>query len=147
MFDFKPPWRPVFHNPEAFYFGMVAGFVAVILITILIDQLGTYLFARGYAKPFFIRGHRIHHVWIYLIIPAGYLSFATLLLMGYVLPIWSGLYMRLLSVLLVAGACMLIDFVGDRLWPKIRKDVILHHEWVYAVIFLYILQFVVEVRI
>jgi hypothetical protein len=145
--DFKPPWPPVFHDPSAFYLGMVVGFAVVLLATIFADKLGAYLFHRGYAKPFYIRGHRIHHVWIYLIIPLSYLVFSALLLLGYVLPVWPGMYLRLASIFLVAGVCMGVDFFSDKHWPHLRKDVILHHEWVYLVIFLYVIQFVVEVRV
>jgi len=145
--DFKPPWPPVFHDPLAFYFGMLAGFLIVLLTTIFADRLGTFLFHRGYAKPFYIKGHRIHHVWINLIIPLSYILFCVFLLLGYVLPIWDGMYLRLASIFAIAGVCMFIDFMGDKLWPTIRKNVILHHEWVYTLILLYIILFVVEVRI
>ncbi|HZW55975.1 MAG TPA: hypothetical protein VFF30_06770 [Nitrososphaerales archaeon] len=145
--EFKAPWPPTFHDPVAFYVGMAVGFVVVLLTTLLADRLGTYMFHRGYAKPFYIKGRRIHHFWIKLFVPLGYVVFCVLLLTGYVLPIWSGMYVRLFSVLAVAVVCICVDSLGDKRWPRIRKDQILHHEWVYALIFLYIIQFVVEVRI
>jgi hypothetical protein len=145
--DFKPPWPPVLHNPAAFYIGIVVGFVLVLLITTFVDKLGTFLFHRGYAKPFYVKGHRIHHVWIYAIIPSAYLIFTLLLLFGYVLPIWDDMYLRLASIIPIAAACMCIDFIGDKKWPKIRKNVILHHEWVYTFILVYVILFAVEVRI
>lgn len=145
--DFKSPLIPNFQDPIAFYTGMIVGFVVVIFATILADKLGTALFHRGYAKPFYIKGHRVHHVWIYLLIPAAYLIFSFLVLTGYVLPIWTDMYERMISIFVVAGICMLVDFLGDKWWPKIRQDVILHHEWLYAVIFVYVIQFVVVVRV
>ena len=145
--DFQPPWPPVFHDPLAFYLGMLIGFMVVILTNIFTDKLGSYLFSRGYAKPFYLKGHRIHHVWINFMIPMFYLVFCILLLLGYILPIWSDMYVRLVSIFLVTGVCMGVDFIGDKLWPRIRKNVILHHEWIYALILIYVLQFVVEVRI
>jgi len=145
--EFIPPWPPVFRDPVEFYIGIIVGFVIVVLATILADKLGTRLFQRGYAKPFYLRGHRIHHVWIYAIIPPAYVMFASLLLLGYVLPIWSDMYLRFTLIFLVAAVCMSIDFIADRRWPKIRKNVILHHELVYTAIFLYVIQFVVQVRV
>ncbi|MGH2639908.1 MAG: hypothetical protein ACRDF4_11625 [Rhabdochlamydiaceae bacterium] len=145
--DFKAPWPPVFHDPMTFYLGMAVGFIVVLFATIFADKVGTFLFHRGYAKPFYIKGRRVHHVWIYLIMPLAYVVFSTLLLLGYILPIWSDMYVRLVSIFVVAGVCMFVDFMGDKLWPRIRKNVILHHELVYALIFVYVIQFVVEVRI
>jgi len=126
---------------------MMVGFIIVLTATILADKLGTYLFHRGYAKPFYIKGHRIHHVWIYLLIPGFYLFFASLILLGYVQMIWNDMYFRVVSISIVAGICMVIDFLGDKMWPKIRQNVILHHEWVYTIIGFYVVTFVVNVVI
>jgi hypothetical protein len=146
-FDLHPPSAPVFQNPSAFYLGMIAGFGVVIVATIVTDKLGTYLFHKGYAKPFYMNGRRIHHVWIYVIAPAAYLLISGLLLLGYILPIWTEMYLRLASVFVVVGICMCVDFVGDKRLQTIRKDILHHHEWIYALILLYIAQFVVEIRI
>jgi hypothetical protein len=72
--SFDPPQPPVFHDPSAFYIGMIIGLAVEIVATILADKLGTYLFHKGYAKPFYIKGRRIHHVWIYPLIPGFYIS-------------------------------------------------------------------------
>lgn len=135
------------HDPLAFHIGMVIGLAVVILTTILVDKLANCLFRRGYAKPFYLRGKRIHHVWIYMLVPSAYLFFSILLLMGYVEMIWSDMYLRVVSVFAVAGICMGFDFTIDKLWPKIRRDVIMHHEWMYTFIAFYVVAFVINVRI
>ena len=145
--SFGNPSPPDFRDPLAFHLGMMVGFIIVLTATILADKLGTYLFHRGYAKPFYIKGHRIHHVWIYLLIPGFYLFFASLILLGYVQMIWNDMYFRVVSISIVAGICMVIDFLGDKMWPKIRQNVILHHEWVYTIIGFYVVTFVVNVII
>jgi hypothetical protein len=145
--SFGGPDPQVLHNVWAFYIGMMVGLAVVIVTTILVDKLGNYLFHRGYAKPFYIKGHRIHHIWIYLLLPGFYVFFSILILLGYAQMIWGDMYLRIISVFAIAGICMAIDFVGDKLWPKIRPDVFLHHEWVYTFICIYIIQFVINVRI
>lgn len=102
------------------------GLAVVIVTTILADKLGTYLFHKGYAKPFYIKGHIIHRIWIYLLIPGFYIFFSILFLLGYAQIIWNDMYFRMISIFAVAGICMAIDFIGDKFWPKIRRDVFLH---------------------
>lgn len=145
--SFSDPSPPHFHDPLAFHIGMIIGLGVVIITTFFADKLGNYLFHKGYAKPFYIKGHRIHHVWIYLLVPGFYIFFSILILLGYVEMIWNDMYLRVVSVFLVAGICLAIDFIGDKFWPKIRRDVFLHHEWVYTAIGLYVVTFVVNVKI
>ena len=94
---------------------MIIGLAVVIVTTLLVDRLGTYLFQRGYAKPFYVKGHRIHHIWIYLLIPGIYIFLSVLVLLGYVELIWNDMYLRLASVFVVGGVCLAIDFIGDKL--------------------------------
>jgi hypothetical protein len=145
--SFGDPSPPDFKDPLAFHIGMLIGFGVVLVAVIFADKLGTYLFHKGYAKPFYIKGHRIHHVWICLLVPGFYLFFSALILLGYVQMIWNDMYFRVASVLIVAGVCMAVDFVGDKMWPMIRQNVILHHEWVYTIIGFYVVTFVVNVII
>jgi hypothetical protein len=124
---------------------MIAGLGLVVLATIVADKLGTYLFHKGYARPFYVNGCRIHHIWIYAITPTAYLVISALVLLGYVLPIWTDMYLRLASVFVVVGICMCVDFVCDNRLRTISKDILHHHEWVYALICVYIVQFVIEI--
>ena len=134
-------------NPWLVIAGLLIVPAFILGITILVDLLGTAMFRRGFAKPFYLRGRRIHHNCIYLIIPACYVMLAGLFLLGYVQLIHDLFWFRLGYVGLLTGACVAFDFIGDRYWPEIRKNAILHHEWIYSVIPLYIFTNVVNVII
>jgi hypothetical protein len=137
----------------AFYDGMIVGFIVVVLATIFADKLGTFLFHRGYVRPFYVKGRRMHHFWIYLIVPVSYVAFCVLFVFGYVLPtpIWSlpwyEEYARLGLVAVIAGGCIAFDLAGDKWFSKPRNEKLLHHEWLYALILVYVVQFVIEIRI
>ncbi len=110
-------------------------------------MLGTAMFRRGFAKPFYLKGRRIHHNCIYLIIPAAYGILAGLFILGHAKLIHGPLWMDIGYVGALTGVCIVIDFVGDKFWPEIRKDVILHHEWIYSVIPIYIFTNVIKIVI
>ncbi|MGI0078546.1 MAG: hypothetical protein ACRECH_02880 [Nitrososphaerales archaeon] len=116
-------------------------------ITVIVDLLGTAMFHRGFAKPFYLRGRRIHHSCIYLIIPGSYVILAGLFVLGYVQLIHNLFWVRLGYVGLLAAACISFDFICDRYWPAIRKNAILHHEWIYSIIPIYIFTNVINVII
>lgn len=141
------PQPPHVADPQLMLGGLIIGSILIFGITILVDALGTAMFRRGFAKPFYIKGRRIHHSCIYLIIPVGYSILAGLFLLGYAQPIHNSFWMRVGYVGLLAGACLAVDFIGDRFWPEIRKNVILHHEWMYSIIPVYIFTNVVHIII
>ena len=132
-------------HPDLFIMGVLVSLSAVLLSTIIVDKLGTAMFKRGFAKPFYIRGRRVHHRCIYLIVPSLYSIFLSLYLLGYVQIAWSSLYYNLAYTIAILGITMSIDFLGDRFWPKIRKNVILHHEWIYTLVPAYVLTYVLIV--
>lgn len=139
-----PPRIP---HPELFIVGVAISLAAILFMTVAVDRLGTAMFKRGFAKPFYIRGRRIHHKCIYYIVPLLYFLFLGLLLLGYMQIVWSAFYANLVYTFLILMVTMTIDFLGDRFWPKIRKNVILHHEWVYTLVPAYILAYMVVVII
>jgi hypothetical protein len=144
--SFGPPHPPRI-PAEVLLIGFIVGLAVSLLSTILVDKLGTAMFKRGFAKPFYIKGHRIHHRCLYYVIPASYSILTALFFLGYIQPIWGTFYDRLgYAVLLVLGT-LGVDFFGDRFWPKIRKNVILHHEWVYTIVPFFIFTYVVNVVI
>lgn len=144
---FGSPSPPRIPHPELFIAGVVISLSAILFTTVLVDKLGTAMFKRGFAKPFYIKGRRIHHKCIYLIVPVGYFLFLGLLLLGYIQILWGAFYYNLAYTLVILGVTMAIDFLGDRFWPKIRKNVILHHEWIYTLVPAYILAYMVVVII
>lgn len=144
---FGVPSPPRIHHPEIFFLGVAISLTALLLATFIVDKLGTAMFKRGFAKPFYLKGHRVHHSCIYLIVPMGFGVFLGLYLLGYVQILWGSLYSNIAYVLLILAITMAVDFLGDRYWPKIRKNVILHHEWIYTLVPVYILTYMVIVVI
>ena len=59
--DFGTPHPPHMRDPAMFIVEMLIGFVILLGVTVFVDKLGTALFHKGFAKPFYIKGHRIHH--------------------------------------------------------------------------------------
>ena len=65
---FGVPSPPRIHHPEFFFAAIAISLAALLLTTFIVDKLGTAMFKRGFAKPFYIKGHRIHHDCIYFIV-------------------------------------------------------------------------------
>ena len=142
---FGSPHPPTIHHPQLFLLGALISLATILAATIIVDKLGTAMFKRGFAKPFYVKGHRIHHSCIYFLVPAGYGLLLGLYLLGYVQFVWSSLYSNLAFTVLLVAITLAIDFIGDKYWPKIRRDVILHHEWIYTLVPAYILAYVVVI--
>ncbi|MDA4111704.1 MAG: hypothetical protein OK439_04145 [Thaumarchaeota archaeon] len=145
--SFGYPAPPKIHDPHMFAFGVLFGLALIMFSTLVVDKLGTAAFKRGFAKPFYIKGHRIHHNCIYFIVPLLYGLFLGLFLLGYVQLLWSSLWDKVAFTFILVAATLAVDFIGDKYWPKIRRDVILHHEWIYAVLPAYVFTYVVKVII
>ena len=143
--SFGVPTPIKIHHPDLFIMGVLVSLSAILLSTIIVDKLGTAMFKRGFAKPFYIKGRRVHHKCIYLIVPGLYGFFLGLYLLGYVQILWNSLYYNLAYTIAILGLTMSIDYLGDRFWPKIRKNVILHHEWIYTLVPAYVLTYVLIV--
>ncbi|MHB2036409.1 MAG: hypothetical protein ACYCPW_06660 [Nitrososphaerales archaeon] len=135
------------HHPTLFFAGIIISLSAILFSTVIVDKIGTAMFTRGFAKPFYIKGHRIHHSCIYLIAPTGYAAFLGLYLLGYIQILWGSLYDNLAYIIIILAITMSVDFLGDKFWPKIRRNVILHHEWIYTLVPAYILAYMVVVVI
>jgi len=144
---FGVPEPPRIHDPQLFALGILAGLALIMISTFVVDKLGTAMFKRGFAKPFYIKGHRIHHNCIYFIVPSLYGLFLALYFLGYVQPIWSLLWFKIAYTGVLVAATLTIDFIGDKYWPSIRKDVVWHHEWIYTLLPAYVLTFVVNIVI
>jgi hypothetical protein len=142
---FGVPEPPKVHDPQLFALGVLAGLGLIMFSTLVVDKLGTAMYKRGFAKPFYLKGHRIHHSCIYFIVPSLYGLFIGLYLMGYIQPIWTLLWFKIAYTSVLVAATLAIDFLGDKYWPKIRKDVFWHHEWIYTILPAYILVFVVNI--
>jgi hypothetical protein len=144
---FGVPVPPRIHDPVMFALEVLTGLAILMFSTFVVDRLGTAMFKRGFAKPFYIKGHRIHHSCIYFIVPSLYGLFMGLYVLGYVQPIWDLLWFKIAYMGVLVAATLAVDFIGDKYWPKIRKDVVWHHEWIYTILPAYLLTFVVRIII
>jgi hypothetical protein len=117
----------------------VAGFIVVLSSTLLLDEAGDYMYHKGIAKPFYLLGHRLHHRnFLLAIVPASYLTVATLIYMHYIRVLWSSFWPSVEITLFLAGICLLLDFFLDALSSKEKRRALLHHEWVYVVVPAYV---------
>lgn len=135
------------HLSVLFIGEMLMGLFLALGVTAFLDKLGTAMFHRGFAKPFYIKGHRIHHSVLYCVVPISYGLISVLFFMGYLKFIWHDMWMNIGLLTMLVAVCVAIDFIGDRFWPEIRKNVILHHEWVYSVIPVFIVAYMFNVII
>lgn len=117
--------------------------LAAIATALVVDKLGSFMFRRGYAKPFFVLGRRVHHAWISVLLPFCYVAFSYFIITGNIHPIWNLFWYRLALILPVVGLCLTVDFICDG--RKASSTGIFRHEWVYALIPAYIFTFVVNV--
>ncbi len=114
---------------------LIAGFIVVISATLVLDKVGDYLFHRGIAKPFYLLGYRLHHRnFLLAIVPAAYAAVGSLVYLHYFRVLWSSFWPSFEFTLLLAGACLLVDFTLDALSTVEKRRALLHHEWVYLVV-------------
>jgi hypothetical protein len=136
---------PGYVGTVVFRVGLLAGFLAVIAACVVVDEVANAVYRRGYAKPFFYRGHRIHHFWIYLIIPSSYAIIVALILTGHVHLITNMFQYRLAFLVPVVALCIAVDFLGDGMRTGLRA--IRGHEWIYVLVPLYVVEFVLNVYV
>ncbi len=141
------PQPPKIGDPPIFFLAFASGLILILATTLIVDRLGTAMYRKGFAKPFFIRGRRVHHDCIYFIVPTSYVLLGALFLLGYVQIIWGTLWLKLAFTGVILAGSIAADFLGDMLWPRIRTNAILHHEWIYTIIPAFILTYVVNVII
>ncbi len=122
---FGVPEPPKVHDPQLFVLGVLAGLGVILFSTFVVDKLGTAMFKRGFAKPFYLKGHRIHHSCIYFIVPSLYGLFIGLYLMGYIQPIWTLLWFKIAYTSVLVAATLAIDFLGDKYLAKDQEGCIL----------------------
>ncbi len=141
--QFGDPSVPKYVSSATFHAGLMMGMIVAITAAFALDKLGNFMFRRGYAKPFFVLGRRVHHVWIYALVPFCYLAVSYLMISGSIQLIPNLMWYRMALILPLVGFCLAVDFIGDS-WKE-RSTGMLRHEWVYALIPAYIFAFVVNV--
>lgn len=141
--QFGDPPLPRYVSTGTFHLALVLGMLVAVSAAFALDKVGNFMFRRGYAKPFFVFGRRMHHVWIYALVPFCYLVFSFFMINGSIRVIWNEIWYRLALVAPVVGLCLAVDFIGDA--RTACSTGLLRHEWVYVLIPAYIFTFVVNV--
>jgi hypothetical protein len=120
--------------------GLVYGFIVIVSLTFLVDKAGDYLYHRGIAKPFYIRGYRLHHKKVVLaLVPSAYAALATLVYLHYFRVLWYSFWASIEVTLVLAAVCLTLDFSLDAVTiAERRMNILLHHEWVYLVVPAYV---------
>ena len=134
-------------NPSLFFAEFSMGLAFVLALTCFADVLGTAMYRRGYAKPFYLHGRRIHHSCLYAIVPISYAIVGVLFMLGIVQVQWNAFWDKLAVAGLIASFAMATDFIGDRYWPSIRRNAVLHHEWIYTLVPAYVFTYMIHVAI
>lgn len=116
------------------YFGVAMGFLATLAAASVLDLFGDAMYRRGFAKPFYLWGHRVHHgPFLFSILPAGYILLATMMLEGALRVRWSLFWTGVASTALVGIGCLVFDLALDYLGGE-GKSRIFRHEMVYLAI-------------
>lgn len=120
--------------------GLFAGFVVVLSISTFVNKAGDYLYRRGIAKPFYLRGYRVHHrKFLTAFVPAFYVAVATLIFLHFARVLWGSLWPSVEITVFLAAFCLTLDFTLDWLTTaEKRMNLVLHHEWLYFVLPAYI---------
>lgn len=114
---------------------LLAGFVVVVSSTAFLDKVGDVLYHKGIAKPFYLRGHRLHHRnFLLALVPAVYVVVATMLYLHYMRILWYSFWPSVEITLLLMGICLTIDLTLDALSRVEKRRALLHHEWVYILV-------------
>ena len=127
-------------------FGIALGFVAVLLLASLLNKLGDVMFRKGLARPFYLRGLRIHHRDVLMFgLPSAYWFVIYLVLVGALKVIWSAFWTGIETTFLIAGICLALDLALDRASIEMRVRAILPHEVIYLLIPAYVFTHIVAV--
>jgi hypothetical protein len=118
-------------------FGLAAGFVVLLILTLILNEAGNVLYRKRIVKPFYLLGYRLHHRSILLAVMPVYVGVVALLELHYVRLLWYSLWPGIEIALALSVACMAVDAGLDTV-SKEKSRALLHHEWVYLVVPAYI---------
>ena len=111
--------------------GIAIGFAVTLVLAGVLNRFGDAMFRRGFARPFFLGRYRLHHRrFLFVFLPAGYALLSLLVLAGYVQIVWGEFWTGIVSTLVIAASCLLLDLGLDYAkegggWGYI------HHELIY----------------
>lgn len=116
------------------YFGALIGFVATLAVAFLLNKFGNTMFRRGVAMPFFLGRWRVHHRHVlFYVFPTVYVALAAMFLAGYITIVWGLFWTGIVSSVLIAASCLVLDLTIDYVRGGGRWG-FLHHELIYLVV-------------
>jgi len=124
---------------ETLELNLVLGFFVVLGSTFALDKAGDYLYHKGIAKPFYLRGYRLHHRnFILSLIPSGYVVLASLIYVHFIRILWSSFWPSAEVTLALELLCLTFDLSWDALSSSEKRRSLFHHEWVYFLVPAYV---------
>jgi uncharacterized membrane protein YedE/YeeE len=118
--------------------GIFIGYTLILSVALLLNKFGDLMFKKGFAKPFYIRGYRIHHRDILLfVLPLVYTVIVFLILVGAVVVVWNYFWDGIETISILAVVCLMVDLLFDKYSTKIKKVLAIPHEILYLSLPLY----------
>jgi hypothetical protein len=115
-------------------FGMLIGFIATLAMAAVLNRFGDVMFRWGVARPFFVGNYRLHHRrFLFAFLPTGYAILSLLVLAGHVEIIWSDFWTGIVSTLVIAASCILLDLGLDYAHDSGGWGFV-HHELIYLAV-------------
>lgn len=100
--------------PGNIYFGVAAGFLAALVAASALNVFGDAMYERGYAKPFYLGGRRVHHrAFLFAVLPGAYLLLTSMVIEGMVRVVWSMFWTGVASTLIIGLGCLVFDIGFD----------------------------------
>lgn len=123
---------------ENLAFGIFVGYTVIFSVALFLNKLGDIMFKRGFAKPFYFLGHRIHHRDVlFFVLPLMYTTIIMLIVSGLIRIEWGYFWDGILTVTFLSSACLVIDLLFDRYSSQIRKILAFPHEVLYLSVPIY----------
>jgi hypothetical protein len=115
-------------------FGLVVGFAMTLAIATVLNEFGDVMFRRGVARPFFFGKYRLHHRrFLYVYLPIGYAMLSALIRLGIVQVVWSDSWTGIVTTVVIAAGCLLLDLAVDYAQDSWGWGFI-HHELIYLAV-------------
>jgi hypothetical protein len=133
---------------ESLGMGIFIGYTFILFIALILNKFGDMMFRKGFAKPFYLRGHRIHHRDVLLLVlPVTYTVIVSLIVMGIVSVVWDHFWNGIATVSILALVCLFVDILFDRCSSQIKRIITVPHEVVYLTLPFYVFTHIVVITV
>lgn len=118
--------------------GIFIGYTLVLFIALALNKFGDMMFRKGFAKPFYIGRHRIHHRDILLfVLPLIYTVIVSLIIVGAIVVVWNYFWDGIETISILAAFCLALDLLFDRYSSRFKRILAIPHEVLYLSLPLY----------